>query len=93
MAKLNSEFDKRNCKVIGLSEDPVGNHARWAVDIQETQGYAVNYPIIGDLELKVAKLYDMLPDEAGNTSEGGPKPTPPCARYSSSARTRRSRRC
>jgi thioredoxin-dependent peroxiredoxin len=70
MARLKPEFDKRNCKIIGLSVDPVGNHSRWAKDIKETQGYAVNYPMIGDPELKVAKLYDMLPVEAGDTSEG-----------------------
>jgi alkyl hydroperoxide reductase subunit AhpC len=70
MARLKPEFDKRNCKIIGLSVDPVGNHARWAKDIEETQGYAVNYPMIGDSQLKVAKLYDMLPAEAGDTSEG-----------------------
>jgi alkyl hydroperoxide reductase subunit AhpC len=70
MARLKPEFDKRNCKIIGLSVDPVDNHARWVNDIEETQGYAVNYPMIGDPELKVAKLYDMLPDEAGDTSEG-----------------------
>ena len=70
MAGLKSEFDKRNCKIIGLSVDPVGNHARWAKDIEETQGHAVNYPMIGDPELKVAKLYDMLPDGAGDSSEG-----------------------
>jgi thioredoxin-dependent peroxiredoxin len=70
MARLKPEFEKRNCKVVGLSVDPVGNHSRWAQDIEETQGYAVNYPMIGDPELKVAKLYDMLPAEAGDTSEG-----------------------
>jgi alkyl hydroperoxide reductase subunit AhpC len=70
MARLKPEFDKRSCKIIGLSVDPVGNHSRWAKDIVETQGYAVNYPMIGDPELKVAKLYDMLPDDAGNSSEG-----------------------
>src|SRR5437016_9390277 len=70
MARLKPEFDKRNCKIVGLSVDPVGNHARWAKDIEETQGHAVNYPMIGDPELKVAKLYDMLPAEAGATSEG-----------------------
>ena len=69
MARLKPEFDKRNCKIVGLSVDPVGNHARWAKDIEETQGHAVNYPMIGDPELKVAKLYDMLPAEAGDTSE------------------------
>ena len=70
MARLKPEFDKRNCKIIGLSVDPVGSHSRWAEDIKETQGYAVNYPMIGDPELKVAKLYDMLAEEAGNSSEG-----------------------
>ena len=70
MAGLKPEFDKRNCKIIGLSVDPVANHARWAKDIEETQGHAVTYPMIGDPELKVAKLYDMLPEEAGDTSEG-----------------------
>ena len=70
MARLKPEFDKRNCKIIGLSVDPVGSHSRWAEDITETQGYAVNYPMIGDPELKVAKLYDMLPEEAGYSSEG-----------------------
>ena len=70
MAGLKPEFDKRNCKIIGLSVDPVGNHSRWAKDIEETQGHAVNYPMIGDPQLKVAKLYDMLPAETGDTSEG-----------------------
>jgi len=70
MAGLKSEFDKRNCKIIGLSVDPVGSHSRWAKDIEETQGHAVNYPMIGDPQLKVAKLYDMLPAEAGDASEG-----------------------
>jgi thioredoxin-dependent peroxiredoxin len=70
MAGLKPEFDKRDTKVIGLSVDPVGNHARWAKDIEETQGHAVNYPMIGDTELKVATLYDMLPEGAGTTSEG-----------------------
>jgi alkyl hydroperoxide reductase subunit AhpC len=70
MAGLKPEFDKRNCKIIGLSVDPIGSHAKWAKDIEETQGHAVNYPLIGDPELKVAKAYDMLPAEAGSTSEG-----------------------
>jgi alkyl hydroperoxide reductase subunit AhpC len=61
MAKLKPEFDKRNCKIIGLSADPVTDHTNWAKDIEETQGTAPNYPIIGDPELNVAKLYDMLP--------------------------------
>jgi alkyl hydroperoxide reductase subunit AhpC len=70
MAGLKPEFDKRNCKILGLSVDPVGYHSRWAKDIEETQGHAVNYPLIGDPQLKVAQLYDMLPAEAGDTSEG-----------------------
>ena len=70
MAGLKPEFDKRNCKIIGLSVDPVGNHSSWARDIEETQGHAVNYPMIGDPQLEIAKLYDMLPAEAGDTSEG-----------------------
>jgi alkyl hydroperoxide reductase subunit AhpC len=64
MAKLKSEFDRRNAKVIGLSVDPVDDHQRWAKDIAETQGAAPNYPLIGDPELKISKLYDMLPAEA-----------------------------
>ncbi len=70
MAGIKSEFDKRNCKILGLSVDPVGSHAEWSKDIEETQGHAVNYPLVGDPELKVAKLYDMLPAEAGDASEG-----------------------
>jgi alkyl hydroperoxide reductase subunit AhpC len=70
MAGLKPQFDKRNTKVIGLSVDPVENHARWAADIEETQGHAVNYPMIGDTDLNVATLYDMLPEGAGATSEG-----------------------
>lgn len=70
MAGLKPEFDKRNTKVIGLSVDPVENHAKWAADIEETQGHAVNYPMIGDTDLNVAKLYDMLPEGAGDTSDG-----------------------
>jgi alkyl hydroperoxide reductase subunit AhpC len=61
MARLEPEFDKRDVKIIGLSVDPVADHGRWAKDIEETQGSAVNYPMIGDPELKVAKLYGMLP--------------------------------
>jgi alkyl hydroperoxide reductase subunit AhpC len=64
MAKMKSEFDKRNTKIIGLSVDPVDDHQRWAKDIEETQGAAPNYPLIGDADLKVSKLYDMLPAEA-----------------------------
>ena len=70
MAGLQSEFEKRNCKVIGLSVDPVASHSKWAGDIEETQGHKVRYPMIGDPELKVAKLYGMLPAESGTTCEG-----------------------
>jgi alkyl hydroperoxide reductase subunit AhpC len=70
MAGLEPEFKKRNTKIIGLSVDPVSSHGKWAGDIEETQGHKVKYPMIGDPELKVAKLYDMLPADAGNTSEG-----------------------
>ena len=70
MAGLNPEFKKRNCKIIGLSVDPVTSHAKWAADIEETQGHAVNYPMIGDPKLEVAKLYDMLPGDAGDSCEG-----------------------
>jgi len=69
-AKLKPEFDKRNTKIIGLSVDPVDNHAKWAQDIEETQGAAPNYPIIGDTDLNVAKLYDMLPEDESGSSEG-----------------------
>jgi thioredoxin-dependent peroxiredoxin len=67
MAKLKPEFDKRNAKIIGLSVDPVDSHAKWANDIKETQGTAPNYPLIGDPDLKVAKLYGMLPAEANSS--------------------------
>jgi len=70
VAGLENEFAKRGAKVIGLSVDPVESHSKWAADIQETQGHAVTYPMIGDPQLKVAKLYDMLPADAGDTSEG-----------------------
>jgi len=70
MAKLEPDFASRNTKVIGLSVDPVTSHGKWAADIEETQGYKVTYPMIGDPELKIAKLYNMLPAEAGETSEG-----------------------
>jgi thioredoxin-dependent peroxiredoxin len=70
MAGLAGEFAKRNTKIIGLSVDPVTSHSKWAADIEETQGHAVTYPMIGDPELKIAKLYDMLPADAGETSEG-----------------------
>ncbi len=70
MAGLEPEFSKRNCKIIGLSVDPVESHTRWEQDIEATQGHKVNYPMIGDPQLKVARLYDMLPADAGETSEG-----------------------
>jgi alkyl hydroperoxide reductase subunit AhpC len=70
MARLKPEFDRRGCKIIGLSVDPVDDHTRWAKDIEETQGSAVTYPMIGDPELRVAKAYDMLPEASGTTSQG-----------------------
>jgi alkyl hydroperoxide reductase subunit AhpC len=70
MAKLEPEFAKRGTKIIGLSVDPVTNHSKWATDIEDAGGAKVNYPMIGDPELKVAKLYEMLPADAGDTSEG-----------------------
>jgi alkyl hydroperoxide reductase subunit AhpC len=70
MARLQPEFDKRNTKILGLSVDPVGNHEKWSKDIEETQGAKVNYPLIADSDLRVAKAYDMLPAGAGDTSEG-----------------------
>jgi len=70
MAGLADEFARRNCKIIGLSIDPVSSHAEWEKDIEETQGHAVNYPMIGDTDLSVAKLYNMLPAEEEGTSEG-----------------------
>jgi thioredoxin-dependent peroxiredoxin len=70
MARLKPEFDRRNCKIIGLSIDPVTDHQKWVRDIEETQGHAPNYPLIGDTELKVAKLYDMIHPNASGTSQG-----------------------
>ena len=70
MAKLKPEFDKRHVKVIGLSVDPVDKHKSWSNDIKETQGTAPNYPMIGDTDLKVSKLYGMLPASLSGTSEG-----------------------
>jgi len=93
MARIKPEFDKRNCKIVGLSVDPIDNHAKWSKDIEETQGSAVNFPMIGDPELKIAKLYDMLPELAGATSDGRRPTTRPSGPCSSSGRTRRSRRC
>ena len=70
MAGLEAEFAKRNCKVIGLSVDPVDDHHEWAKDIEKTQGHALNFPMIGDSDLAVAKLYNMLPADEPGTSEG-----------------------
>ena len=70
VARLKPEFDRRGVKIIGLSVDPVESHKGWSKDIEETQGTAPNYPMIGDTELAVSKLYDMLPASAGNSSEG-----------------------
>ncbi len=70
MAGLTSEFADRDCKILGLSVDPVDSHSEWMKDIEESQGNAVTYPLIGDPTLAVAKAYDMLPDDSGDTSEG-----------------------
>jgi thioredoxin-dependent peroxiredoxin len=70
MAKLTPEFQKRNCKIVGLSVDPVTDHQKWSKDIEQTGGHAVTYPMIGDPDLKVAKAYDMLPENSGTTSQG-----------------------
>jgi alkyl hydroperoxide reductase subunit AhpC len=70
MAKLGPEFQKRNTKIIGVSVDPVSDHERWTKDIEETAGAKVNYPLIGDPELNIAKAYDMLPENSGSTSQG-----------------------
>jgi len=70
MAGLESEFKRRNTKIIGLSVDPVDDHKRWSVDIKDVTGHAPNYPMIGDPKLEVAKLYDMLPESAGDTAKG-----------------------
>ncbi len=70
VAGLKDEFEKRNCKIMGISVDGVSDHQAWSADIETSQGHALNYPLIGDPELKVVKLYDMLPDEAGDTCEG-----------------------
>ena len=73
MATIKQEFDRRDVKIIGLSVDPTGKHEQWAKDIEETQGYAPNYPIIGDSEYKVSKMYDMLPaDVSGDPAERTP---------------------
>ncbi len=70
LAGLQPEFERRNCRIVGLSVDPVNNHRKWIEDIEETQGHKVKYPLIGDPDLTVAKLYGMLPAESGGTSEG-----------------------
>jgi len=70
MAGLAPQFAERNCKIIGLSVDPVQSHDEWTKDIEETQGHAVNYPLIGDPSLAIAKLYDMLPEDAGDAAAG-----------------------
>jgi len=70
VAGLKDEFEKRNCKILGISVDGVSDHQAWSKDIEASQGHALNYPLIGDPELKVVKLYDMLPAEAGDTCEG-----------------------
>jgi len=70
MAKLKPEFDKRNTKIIGLSVDPIDRHSKWSEDIKETQGYAPNFPMIGDTDLKVSKLYGMLPASLSGGAEG-----------------------
>jgi alkyl hydroperoxide reductase subunit AhpC len=70
LAALKPEFDKRNCKIIGLSVDPVTDHQKWSEDIKQVSGHAVTYPMIGDPKLEVAKLYDMLPENAGSSSQG-----------------------
>ena len=75
MAKIKPEFDKRHVKIIGLSVDPVGDHTKWSNDIKETQGYAPNYPIIGDSDFKVSKLYAMLPASTQAIRAGAPRPT------------------
>ena len=70
VAGLKAEFERRNCKVLGISVDGVRDHQAWSKDIERSQGHALNYPLVGDPELKVVKQYDMLPAEAGDTSEG-----------------------
>ena len=70
LAGLKPQFDKRNCKILGLSVDSVANHKEWAKDIEEIQGQAINYPLIGDPELCIAKQFDMLPSDTGDSSEG-----------------------
>jgi alkyl hydroperoxide reductase subunit AhpC len=85
MAGLSPEFAQRNCKIIGLSIDPVSDHTEWAKDIEESQGHAVNYPLIGDVNLSVAKLYDMLQTSVSGGAQGRTAARP--------RTTRRSVRC
>ena len=83
MAGLLPQFTSRDTKIVGLSVDPVDNHARWASDIEETQGHAVTYPMIGDTDLNVAKLYDMLPEDAeASVGPHGARTMRPCGRCS-----------
>ena len=85
MASLKPEFEKRNCKVLGISVDGVSDHERWSKDIEVSQGHAVNYPLIGDPELQIVKLYDMLPPMPGTCPKDGPRLiTRPAGRCSSS---------
>jgi thioredoxin-dependent peroxiredoxin len=92
MARLKPEFDKRNAKIIGLSVDPVDNHKRWVDDIQATQGHAPNFPMIGDTDLKVSKLYGSCRDRPKAPARAGRRrPTRQSAPSSSSVPTRRSR--
>ena len=95
MARLKPEFDKRGVKIIGLSVDPVDNHKKWAADIKDVVGFAPNYPMIGDTDLKVSKLYGMLPAIDGRHAlRAARRPIiRPYATSSSSGRTRRSSSC
>ena len=91
MAKIKPDFDRGNVKIIGLSVDPVDKHAKWSADIEETQGHAPNYPMIGDVDFNVSKLYGMLPATPRATRPSARRRTTRrCATSSSSARTRRS---
>ena len=91
MAKIKPEFDARGVKIIGLSVDPLDRHSGWAADIEETQGYAPNFPMIADADYNVSKLYGMLPAPVSGIRRSARRPTTRrCATSSSSARTRRS---
>ena len=91
MAGLEPDFAKRNCKMIGLSVDPVTQHSKWAQDIEETQGHKVNYPMIGDPSSKSPSSTTCCPPRRATPPRvAPPRPMPPCARYSSWVRTRRS---